>query len=62
VICVSATWQCVLEEGHETNPQSSGPAETFTRPVTGDGSPSPHCPRAQSVCVCVSGLTSSAYG
>lgn len=33
---VSATWQCVLEEGHETNPQSSGPAETSTRPSTGD--------------------------
>lgn len=36
LIFVSATWQCVLEEGRETNPQSSGPAAAFTRAFTGD--------------------------
>lgn len=36
LICVSATWQCVLEEGCEANPQSSGPAETLTPAFTGD--------------------------
>lgn len=36
LIFVPATWQCVLEEGRETNPQSSGPAETLTRAFTGD--------------------------
>ncbi len=36
VICVSATWQCVLEEGCETNPESSEPTETSPPSVTGE--------------------------
>ncbi len=36
VICVSATWQCVLEEGCETNLESSEPTETSPPSVTGE--------------------------